>query len=219
MGCCSINRLDMKRFLSSEQEGDDHFELLDKYTETTKDWISPGLKNTTATKQSELESQVENTIGWNLNYSATQKVLPTTTPTFVKSDVAGFSTLITRSLPEEDGIFRATQMSEDRDSNSYCSSNADTCTTDTTSSNFTIKKRKKTKAEREARRVNPDIYAPSLRPRFVICKGCNDELWPPNCRYHSRHCEFAARIEANSGASGNPKEQEDKIAVENLVND
>ncbi|GJD10873.1 hypothetical protein Gasu2_50410 [Galdieria sulphuraria] len=152
-----------------------------------------------------------------MNTSTTQEACPT--KTFIHTDMTRMSALITSSLPEEDGIFRARQTSEDRDSNSNCSSTENTYTTDTTSSTFTIKKRKKTKAEREARRVNPAIYAPSIRPRFVICKGCKDELWPPNCRYHTRHCEFAARLEAKSRSSADQKDQEDKIAVENLVND
>ncbi|EME31053.1 uncharacterized protein Gasu_18100 [Galdieria sulphuraria] len=170
MGCCSINRLDMKRFLSSEREDEGHFEHPNEYTETTQDWLTPGLQDTQATKQSDWQShQLGDKIGWRMNTSTTQEACPT--KTFIHTDMTRMSALITSSLPEEDGIFRARQTSEDRDSNSNCSSTENTYTTDTTSSSFTIKKRKKTKAEREARRVNPAIYAPSIRPRFVICKG------------------------------------------------
>ncbi|KAK4526496.1 hypothetical protein GAYE_SCF24G4412 [Galdieria yellowstonensis] len=184
----------MKRFPSSDESEDD-FEYLDKSIQLTKSWQAPVAL--------QFQFQPSTQTDW------TMTNLPTSTTT--KRYITEIQALITRSLPEEEAIFRTPQVS-----NSSSSSSDHPYTTDTSSSS-TIKKTKKTKAEREARRLDPDIYAPSLRPRFVICKGCKEELWPPNCRYHSRHCEFAAKREKHSQSSDNYND-EDKIAVENLVN-
>lgn len=170
MGCCSIRTLEMKRFLCSDEEGEDHFEHLDKYTGTPQDCSTQQLKSNQTTKYLGPQTQSGYKIDWN-TISSTNIASSRNITTDLQSDITAMSTLITRSLPEEMGIFRSRKMSEERESNSNSSSMEDTYTTDTTSSCLTIKRRKKTKAERKARRVNPAVYVPSPKPRFVICKG------------------------------------------------
>jgi len=149
MGCCLMNILEMKRFPSSDDESEDDFEYLDKSIQLTKSWQAPVAF--------QFQFQPSTQTDW------TMTNLPTSTTT--KRYITEIQALITRSLPEEEAIFRTPQVS-----NSSSSSSDHPYTTETSSSS-TIKKTKKTKAEREARRLDSDIYAPSLRPRFVVCKG------------------------------------------------
>eukprot|EP00871_Galdieria_phlegrea_P001781 jgi/Galph1/2603/GphlegSOOS_G1270.1 len=189
MGCCSVPLLDMRRLLDNQEETSSQGTIRQQSSTRTRNDKFYLLYNAL---QLEYDTRL-----YQSGYSE-PKDIPTTLSSAVHSNFAT-APIITRSFPEDKSVSSPNWESEDMSLGSPM-----------------IKKRRKTKAEREARRLNPAVYVPSPRPRFVTCKGCKEELWPPNCRYHGRHCSFAADHERGDSLTS---EEEDKVSIKKLINE